>query len=97
MKLLSSRTILLHPVLVDILCICVQLHQLMSNATVQISKFIQAITSCGGHSTADVFTQHYDQHSLAISLSTPVAMGGGPSSPSLSGTNGQAVLLQGAL
>jgi hypothetical protein len=50
-----------HPVLLDILCkFRVQLHQLTSNATVQISKFIWAATSCGGRPTANVFAQHYE-------------------------------------
>jgi hypothetical protein len=49
-----------HPVLVDILCkFWVQLHDLTPNAIVQISKFIWAVTSCGGWPTADVFTRHY--------------------------------------
>jgi hypothetical protein len=38
----------------------VQLYQLTPNAIVQISKFIWAITSCGAHPTADLFTQHYE-------------------------------------
>jgi hypothetical protein len=52
-----------HPVLVDILCkFRVQLHQLTPNAIVQISKFIWAVTSCGGCPTADVFAHHYELH-----------------------------------
>jgi hypothetical protein len=52
-----------HPVLVDILCkFHVQLHQLTPNAIVQIGKFISAVTSCGGHPTAYVFTHHYELH-----------------------------------
>jgi hypothetical protein len=52
-----------HPVLVDILHkFRVQLHQLAPNAIVQISKFIWAVTFCGGHPTADVFAQHYALH-----------------------------------
>jgi hypothetical protein len=52
-----------HPVLVDTLCkFHVQLHQLTLNAIVQISKFIWAVTSCGGHPTVDVFAQHYELH-----------------------------------
>jgi hypothetical protein len=52
-----------HPVLVVILRkFRVQLHQLMSNAIVQIEKFIWAVTSCGGCPTADVFTHHYELH-----------------------------------
>jgi hypothetical protein len=52
-----------HSVLLDILHkFCVQLHHLMLNAIVQISKFIWAVTSCGGHPTADVFAQHYELH-----------------------------------
>jgi hypothetical protein len=35
------------------------LHQLTPNAIVQISKFIWAVTSCGGHPTVDVFAYHY--------------------------------------
>jgi hypothetical protein len=38
------------------------LHQLMLNAIVQISKFIWALTSCGGHPTMDVFAHHYELH-----------------------------------
>jgi hypothetical protein len=38
----------------------VQLYQLTPNAIVQISKFIWAVTSCGAHPTADLFTQHYE-------------------------------------
>jgi hypothetical protein len=34
----------------------------MPNAIVQISKFICAVTSCGGHPTVDVFTHHYELH-----------------------------------
>jgi hypothetical protein len=34
------------------------MHQLMPNAIVQINKFIWAVTSCGGHPTADVFALH---------------------------------------
>jgi hypothetical protein len=34
----------------------------MPNAIIQISKFIWAITSYGGHPTANVFTQHYEVH-----------------------------------
>jgi hypothetical protein len=45
-----------HSVLVDMLCkFRVQLHQLMPNAIVQISKFIWVVTSCRGHPIADVF------------------------------------------
>jgi hypothetical protein len=52
-----------HPVLVDILRkFLMQLHHLTPNAIVQISKFIWAVTSCEGHPTADVFTQHYELH-----------------------------------
>jgi hypothetical protein len=40
----------------------VQLHQLMPNAIIQIDKFACAITSCRGHSTADVFAHHYELH-----------------------------------
>jgi hypothetical protein len=51
----------LHPVLLDILCkFQVQLHQLALNAIVQISKFIRAVTSCGGCPTTDVFVHHYE-------------------------------------
>jgi hypothetical protein len=51
----------LHPVLVDILRkFRVQLHHLMLNAIVHIGKFAWAVTSCWGHPTADVFTQHYE-------------------------------------
>jgi predicted metal-binding protein len=53
----------LHLVLVDILCkFCIQLHHLTPNAIVQISKFIWAVTSCGGCPTANVFAQHYELH-----------------------------------
>jgi hypothetical protein len=52
-----------HPVLLDILRkFQLQLHQLMLNAIIQISKFISAITSCRGCPTADVFTHHYELH-----------------------------------
>jgi hypothetical protein len=40
----------------------VQLHQLMPNVIVQISKFIWAVTSCRGCPTANVFAQHYELH-----------------------------------
>jgi hypothetical protein len=54
---------LLHPVFMDILLkFQVQLHHLTSNAIVQISKFIWAVTSYGGHLTVDVFAQHYELH-----------------------------------
>jgi hypothetical protein len=39
-----------------------QLHHLMSNAIVTISKSIWVVTSYGVHPTADVFTQHYEVH-----------------------------------
>jgi hypothetical protein len=53
----------LHPVLVDILHkFLVQLHHLTPNTIVQISKFIWAITSYGGHPNVDVFAQHYELH-----------------------------------
>jgi hypothetical protein len=52
-----------HPVLLDILCkFWVQLHQLTLNAIVQISKFIWAVTSCGGHPIIDIFAHHYELH-----------------------------------
>jgi hypothetical protein len=52
-----------HLVLLDILRkFRVQLHQLTSNTIVHISKFIWAVTSCGGRPTADVFAQHYELH-----------------------------------
>jgi hypothetical protein len=52
-----------HPVLLDILHkFRVQLHHLTSNAIVQISKFIWAVTSYGGHPIVDVFAQHYELH-----------------------------------
>jgi hypothetical protein len=52
-----------HLVLLDILRkFRVQLHQLMPNAIIHISKFIWVVTSCGGHPTADVFAQHYELH-----------------------------------
>jgi hypothetical protein len=52
-----------HPILLDVLHkFQVQLHQLTPNAIIQISKFIWAVTSCGGHPTADVFTHHYEQY-----------------------------------
>jgi hypothetical protein len=34
----------------------------MSNAIVQIGKFIWAVTSCEGHPTADVFAHYYELH-----------------------------------
>jgi hypothetical protein len=40
----------------------VQLHHLMPNAIVQISKFIWVVTSCGGCPTTDVLAQHYELH-----------------------------------
>jgi hypothetical protein len=59
----TGLCMLLHLVLVDILRkFRVQLHHLTLNAIVQIGKFIWAVTSCGGHPTADVFTQHYELH-----------------------------------
>jgi hypothetical protein len=49
--------------LLDILCkFRVQLNQLTPNAIVQISKFIWAVTFCGGHPNAEVFTRHYELH-----------------------------------
>jgi hypothetical protein len=49
-----------HPMVEDILHkFWVQLHHLMSNAIVQISKFFWAVTSYGGHRTVDIFAQHY--------------------------------------
>jgi hypothetical protein len=48
------------PVLTDILRkFHVQLHHLTPNAIFTISKFIWAVTSCGGRPTANVFAQHY--------------------------------------
>jgi hypothetical protein len=53
----------LHPVLMDILQkFHVQLHQLMPNAIMQISKLIWAVSSCGGRSTAEVFVKYYKLH-----------------------------------
>jgi hypothetical protein len=50
-----------HTTLMDILCkFRLQFHQLTLNASIHISKFIWAATSCGGHPTADVFAQHYE-------------------------------------
>jgi hypothetical protein len=52
-----------HPVLVDILHkFQVQLHQQSLNAIVQISMFIWAVTSCGGHANAEVLAHHYELH-----------------------------------
>jgi hypothetical protein len=52
-----------HPVLLDILRkFYVQLHQLIPNAIVQISKFIWTVTSYGGHPNAEVFAHHYELH-----------------------------------
>jgi hypothetical protein len=34
----------------------------MPNAIVQISKFIWAVNSGGGHPIVDVFTHHYELH-----------------------------------
>jgi hypothetical protein len=34
----------------------------MSNAIVQISKFIWVVTSCGDRPTVDVFAHHYELH-----------------------------------
>jgi hypothetical protein len=46
-----------HLVLLDILRkFRVQLHQLMPNVIVHISKFIWVVTSCGGRPITDVFT-----------------------------------------
>jgi hypothetical protein len=70
MKLLSSKIFFTaglrmppHLVLADILHkFQVQFNHLMLKAIIQISKFIWAVTSCGGHPTADVFAQHYELH-----------------------------------
>jgi hypothetical protein len=52
-----------HPVLLSILHkFQVQLHQFSPNAIVQICNFIWAITSCWGHSNAEVFTHNYELH-----------------------------------
>jgi hypothetical protein len=52
-----------HPVLLDILhTFQVQLHQLIPNAIVQISKFIWVVPSCRGRPTADVFAHQYELH-----------------------------------
>jgi hypothetical protein len=58
------RTLLLpHPVLTDILHkFRVQLHHLTLKVIITISKFIWAVTSCGGHPTANIFAQHYELH-----------------------------------
>jgi hypothetical protein len=40
----------------------VQMHQLMPNANVQISKFIWAVASCRGCPNAEVFAHHYELH-----------------------------------
>jgi hypothetical protein len=40
----------------------VQLHQLIANAIVQLSKFIWTITSCGGRPTVEVFSKYYELH-----------------------------------
>jgi hypothetical protein len=54
-----------HPVLLDIFCkFRVQLHQLMPNAIVQISKFIWAVISCGGGPNAVVFAHYYELYYL---------------------------------
>jgi hypothetical protein len=53
----------LHPMLLDILHkFHVHLHEFTPNAIVQISKFIWAVTSCGGHPNAEVFAHHYELH-----------------------------------
>jgi hypothetical protein len=53
----------LHPILLEILQkFHVQLRQLTPNAIVQINKFVWAVTSCGGHPTAEVFAHHYELH-----------------------------------
>jgi hypothetical protein len=52
-----------HPVLLDVLRkFRVKLHQLTLNAIVQISKFIWAVPSCGGHPNVEVFAHHYELH-----------------------------------
>jgi hypothetical protein len=52
-----------HPVLSDILLkFQVQLHQLIPNAIVQLSKYIWAIVSFGGISSADGFVKRYELH-----------------------------------
>jgi hypothetical protein len=38
------------------------MHQLTSNAIIQIGRFIWAVSSCRGHPTAEVFTKYYDLH-----------------------------------
>ena len=40
----------------------VELHQLTLNAIVQISKFIWAVSSCGGDPSAEVFAKRYELH-----------------------------------
>jgi hypothetical protein len=40
----------------------VQLHQLTLNAIVQISKFVWAVTYCGGRPTVDILAHHYELH-----------------------------------
>jgi hypothetical protein len=51
------------PVLLDIMRkFQVQLHQLMPNAIVYISKFVWVVTSCRGRPTADVFAHRYELH-----------------------------------
>jgi hypothetical protein len=53
----------LHPMLLDILHkFWVQLHQLTTNAIVQINKFIWAVTSYGGRPNTEVFAHHYELH-----------------------------------
>jgi hypothetical protein len=38
------------------------LHQLTPNAIIQISKFIWAVASHGGHPTTNIFAHHYELH-----------------------------------
>jgi hypothetical protein len=34
----------------------------MSNAIIQIDKFVWAVTSCSGRPTTDIFSHHYELH-----------------------------------
>jgi hypothetical protein len=49
-----------HPVLSNILLkFCEHIHQLIPNATVQLLKYIWAVTSFGGAPSTDGFTKRY--------------------------------------
>jgi hypothetical protein len=52
-----------HPVIVDILLkFQVQLHQLIPNAIVHLSKYFWAVVSFGGVPSTNGFTKRYELH-----------------------------------